>query len=377
MKRAAAIIAAIIAADPQISLRCKVQTLYRKISGGGGVDEQVALLIQHAGLHIVFQGSGMDGDGDTLGGVIVGQQLELGMADNQLILVLEQGLGELIHRVLAQVGGGDQNGLDGHAGHFIVHTLIGPGGQVLLNQEVVMLREVIHGLLGQRDHGEVHAAGGQLGDGHSGGAGHGEGRVDLAVLQLLGGVAEGAVSNIDVVIGHAVGFQNLAGIEFGTGAPVAHADGLAGQLGHVGNAAAGGDLNRLIVQAGHPKGIRLRLLEHVLAVVGIGQHIGLKNSQLILVIGNALDVLLGGASGGGGHVQHITDNGIQYSTHTRTYTVISTGGASGGQNSRFTRAATRGRCACSARSAFRTGAGTRRMGVATAGQRQTGRHRHG
>ena len=321
----------------------------------------------------------MHGDGDALGGIIVGEQLELGVTHDQVLLVLEHSLGQLIDGLLAQVLGGDQHSLHGHAGDLVVHALIGAGGQVLLDQEGIVLGQVVHGLLGQRHHGEVHAAGGQLGDGHGGGAGHGEGGVDLAVLQLLGGVAEGAVGDVDVVIGHAVGLQDLTGVELGAGAAVAHADGLAGQLGHIGDAAAGGDLDGLVVQAGHPQGVGLRLLEHVLTIVGIGQHVGLENGQLVLAVGDTLDVLLGGAGGGGGHVQHIADDGVEHGAHAGAHAVVSTGGAAGGQNSRFTRAATRGRCAGSARSASRTraGAGTRRMGVATAGQRQTGRHRHG
>ena len=51
-----------------------------------------------------------------------------------------------------------------------------------------------------------------------GGAGHGEGGVDLAVLQHLRGLAEVGVDDLDVIGGHAVGFQHLIGVELRTGA---------------------------------------------------------------------------------------------------------------------------------------------------------------
>ena len=60
----------------------------------------------------------MHGDGTVLGSLLRADQLELGVGSAQLLQVLEHGLGQLIHGVLAHVGGSDQGGLDGEQGRF-------------------------------------------------------------------------------------------------------------------------------------------------------------------------------------------------------------------------------------------------------------------
>ena len=229
-------------------------------------------------------------------------------------------------------------------------------------------------LLIKADQGEVHAAGRQLGDGGGGGAGHGEGGVDLAVLQHLRGLAEVGVDDLDVIGGHAVGFQHLIGVELRAGALVAHADSLALQLVHAGDAALGGDLNGLIVQAGHPQGVRLRSAEYVGALVSIGQNVRLKDGQAILVVGDALDVVLGRTSRGDVQLGQ-GQQGIQDVHHGGADTVVSTGGTASGQDlGGLLRR--RGSTGASAGTGRGTRSGTGIAAVAAAGQSQAGGHGH-
>ena len=102
--------------------------------------------------------------------------------------------------------------------------------------------------------------------------------------------------------------------------------------------------------------------------MSIGQNVRLKDSQAILVIGDALDVVLGRT--GGGDVQFGQgQQGVQDVHHGGADTIVSTSGAAGGQDlGGLLRR--RGGAGASA------GAGAGIAAVAAAGQSQAGGHGH-
>ncbi len=132
---------------------------------------------------------------------------------------------------------------------------------------------------------QIRALGGaQIHHRGGGSAGDHERRVDLAVLQRLGGIAEGEVLRIDVGLGHVIGRQEVHGVEVNAGARRADGHILALQILHGLNGRVAGDqLHGLVVQrrqrgkAGD--GIALVLLEAD-AVVGVIGHVALHKAQL-------------------------------------------------------------------------------------------------
>ena len=251
---------------------------------------------------------------------------------DQLILALKERLGELIDDLLAQIGGGGNNCSNGHRTDVLGDAAIGAGRNIVLKQERILLIEPVDLILIERDHAEL-VRGGQLDKARGGRARDGEACRRFAVLDAFRGEGERAVDRINVVKGHAIGLENLAGVDLGAGADVANHDGLAAQVFNAGDTGLGKELDVLGIHADHPKRgiLHAGFREGIAALVGIGQHVGLKNCHLRFAVRDHVDVGLGGAGGLNGDIgkrELIVQNGGDGAADR----VISTGGAAGGKN---------------------------------------------
>ena len=133
----------------------------------------------------------MHGDGSTSGGSLGIEEAELGVAFGQSVLVVEHGLDELINDIFAQLFGGNESSLDSDAGDVGILTGVGAGSQVVTDQERICLLDGGELIVAQGD--EVEGVGGGIvDDSGRGSTGDSEGGVDLAVLELVNAILEGA-----------------------------------------------------------------------------------------------------------------------------------------------------------------------------------------
>ncbi|MPM86532.1 hypothetical protein SDC9_133621 [bioreactor metagenome] len=143
---------------------------------------------------------------------------------------------------------------------------------------------------------QIHAlGGGQRGDGGGGSAGHDESRVQLAVLQRVGAVAEALIGGVDVLLGQVIGAQKVDGVVVHAGAGGADGDVLALQVGNGLNVGVGGDdLHLLHVQVGHggDVGNSAGFGKQVGARIRIGHDVGLDKAQLSRAVLQVLNVVL-------------------------------------------------------------------------------------
>ena len=137
------------------------------------------------------------GDG---GGKVEIQLAVLGVAADQIGGVVEQILREVVDGILRNVVTGQNDRADRNRGHIAVGA-VNIGGDDVLGVVVRRCAEAFDVLVVKGD--EVHVlGGGEVGDGGRGSAGDDEGRVDLAVFDVVGAVAEGLVGRDDVRSGH-------------------------------------------------------------------------------------------------------------------------------------------------------------------------------
>ena len=227
----------------------------------------------------------MHGDGSTSGGSLGIEEAELGVAFGQSVLVVEHGLDELINDILAQILGSNESSLNGDADDIAGHAGIGGGGQVVTDQERIGLLNGGELFVSEGDEVEG-VGGGVVDDSGRGSTGDGEGGIDLAVLELVNAILEGAVHRIDVVLGQTRSAEHLPGVDLGTGTNVTNADGLALEVGNGVDAGLGKDLNGLVVDTGDPKSVGLgSAVEGVGALVRVVDNVGLQNGHLSLAVG--------------------------------------------------------------------------------------------
>ena len=255
------------------------------------------------------------------------------MAFGQSVLVVEHGLHELINDIFAQLFGGNESSLDSDAGDVGILTGVGAGSQIVTDQERICLLDGGELIVAQGD--EVEGVGGGIvDDSGRGSTGDSEGGVDLAVLELVDAILEGAVHRIDVVLGQTRSAENLPGVDLGTGTNVTDADGLALEVGHGVDAGLGKDLNGLVVDTGDPKGVGLgSAVEGVGALVRVVDNVGLQNGHLSLAVGDHVDVRDGSAGGlniEGGKGQLGVEDGLENAADS----VVGTGGTAGRQSDR-------------------------------------------
>ena len=255
------------------------------------------------------------------------------MAFGQSVLVVEHGLDELINDILAQLFGGNESSLDSDAGDVGILTGVGAGSQVVTDQERICLLDGGELIVAQGD--EVEGVGGGIvDDSGRGSTGDSEGGVDLAVLELVNAILEGAVHRIDVVLGQTRSAEHLPGVDLGTGTNVTDADGLALEVGHGVDAGLGKDLNGLVVDTGNPKSVGLgSAVEGVGTLVRVVDNVGLQNGHLSLAVGDHVDVRDGSAGGlniEGGKGQLGVEDGLENAADS----IVGTGGTAGRQSDR-------------------------------------------
>ena len=160
------------------------------------------------------------------------------------------------------------------------------------------------------------------------------GGIDLAVLELVNAILEGAVHRIDVVLGQTRSAEHLPGVDLGTGTNVTNADGLALEVGNGVDAGLGKDLNGLVVDTGDPKSVGLgSAVEGVGALVRVVDNVGLQNGHLSLAVGDHVDVRDGSAGGlniEGGKGQLGVEDGLENAADS----IVGTGGTAGRQSDR-------------------------------------------
>ena len=253
------------------------------------------------------------------------------MAFGQSVLVVEHGLDELINDVLAQILGSNESSLNGDADDIAGHAGIGGGGQVVTDQERIGLLNGGELFVSEGD--EVEGVGGGVVDDSSGGStGDGEGGIDLAVLELVNAILEGAVHRIDVVLGQTRSAEHLPGVDLGTGTNVTNADGLALEVGNGVDAGLGEDLNGLVVDTGNPQSVGLGIaVEGVGALVRVVDNVGLENGHLSLAVGDHVDVCnrsAGGLNVEVGKGQLVAEDGLENAADS----IVGTGGTAGCQS---------------------------------------------
>lgn len=128
-----------------------------------------------------------------------------------------------------------------------------------------------------------------------GSAGYDEGRVDLAVLDVVGAVAEGLVGRDDVIFGQAISTEDVDGVEVHAGTGRADGDALARKVrdgldGSVGR----DDLHLLHVERGDSReAVNLAgLLKEVRAVIRISHNVGLAERELGVAVLKLHDICL-------------------------------------------------------------------------------------
>ena len=246
----------------------------------------------------------MEGSGHAGGGVVQAQLRTLAVFLGNVGGVVEDGLGQVVNRVIGSLRVNDQGCLYGNGGHIAVLSGIGAGGNHVGGVEGAGGH---HGICHSAVNGnQVSGVGGaQLGDGRSGRTCHNKGRVDLAVLQRVGGIGKALVLGVDVGLSQAGGSQNIGGIEVYAGTGCADGNASALQIGNTLDAGIHGhQLNRLGIQARHnPEGINLTGgLKGAGALPGVGHNVGLNGAQLVVTGGDALNVGLGAIGGNHGHI---------------------------------------------------------------------------
>ena len=255
------------------------------------------------------------------------------MAFGQSVLVVEHGLDELINDILAQILGSNESSLNGDADDIAGHAGIGGGGQVVTDQERIGLLNGGELFVSEGDEVEG-VGGGVVDDSGRGSTGDGEGGIDLAVLELVNAILEGAVHRIDVVLGQTRSAEHLPGVDLGTGTNVTNADGLALEVGNGVDAGLGKDLNGLVVDTGNPQSVGLgSAVEGVGALVRVVDNVGLQNGHLSLAVGDHVDVRDGSAGGlniEGGKGQLGVEDGLENAADS----IVGTGGTAGRQSDR-------------------------------------------
>ena len=223
----------------------------------------------------------------------------------QVIGLLEQNLGQVVHQIRVQILGDDQRRHDGGNHGVLGHALIGAGGDGVGNIVGVVFVQEGPFVLGGRQHAHGRL-GGDLDDGGVRHAGGQERGVDLAVLERGGGLSEGQVLGIDVVHGQAAAGEHLLGVHVSAGTLRADGDVLALQVGDAVDVAVGGD------HALHGFGIEgadgVEAVEDLVAVefvafIGVGHGVVLNGGQVDFAVLDEHDVVLGGVGGLNGHVE--------------------------------------------------------------------------
>ena len=219
------------------------------------------------------------------------------MQGGDVVLALQDGLDDGVSGVVIEIGAADERRLHGDGGAVLVKSGVGTGGQNELGVPRAVGKQLFHVFVVKADH--VHGLGsGKLGNGRGRSAGAEERRVDLAVLEALGAVAEGLVHGGNIVHRHAVSGEHVERVEVGAAADVADAHALAAQVFHGLERGVGrDDLHRFGVQsAENAEAVDLAAVgKGVRAVVGVGHNVGLDGRKIVHTVLHAHEVILGAA----------------------------------------------------------------------------------
>ena len=231
---------------------------------------------------------GDGGDGRAEGGVDL---LVLRVALGQIRGIVEDVLRERVDRVLGDIVAGEDDGGDSDGDRVGVQTV-----DIRRDGDLGVVRgcgeQLIDVLVIEGDEVDV-LRGGEVGDGGRGRAGDDERRVDLAVLQGVGAVAEGLIGGLDVSLGQAVGAEDVHRVEVHAGTGRADRDALALKVSDGLDAGVGRDDLHLLGVEGGDSGEAVDLavlLKQVRAVVGVGHDVGLAESQVSVAVGQLEDV---------------------------------------------------------------------------------------
>ena len=218
------------------------------------------------------------------------------------ILIVEDGLHDVVCALVGHVCGADEGRLYGDGLSVNVKTVVGACGDGVGCVVGAILEQLLHMLVIDGD--KVYILCGC--EGRNCGsrcAGAEERCVNLAVLHALGGGVEGLVYGVDVIESHAVSSKNVDGVVVGAGALVTDADGLALEVGNALDAGVDGhDLNGLCIQcAQNTEVVELSAFGKAVGTFkGVGHNVGLDGSKLVNCA-HALKVCTGAAGGDCGH----------------------------------------------------------------------------
>ena len=138
------------------------------------------------------------------------------VAGNLRLGVVEQILREVVDGVLGDIVACENDCADRNRGHIAVGA-VDVGGNDVFGVVVRGGAELFDMLVVQRDEVNI-LRGGKVGDGSRGSAGDNERSVNLAVLDVVGAVAEGLIGRGDIRLGQAVSAENVDGVEVNAGA---------------------------------------------------------------------------------------------------------------------------------------------------------------
>ena len=230
------------------------------------------------------------GDG---GGKVEIQLAVLGVAGDLCLGIIEQVLREVVDGILRNVVTGQNDRADRNRGHIAVGA-VNIGGDDVLGVVVRRCAEAFDVLVVKGNEVDV-LGGGEVSDGGRGSAGDDEGRVDLAVLDVVGAVAEGLVGRDDVIFGQAISTEDVDGVEVHAGTGRADGDALARKVSNGLDGSVGrDDLHLLHVERGDSgEAVDLAgLLKEVRSVVGVGHNVGLAERELGVAVLKLHDVCL-------------------------------------------------------------------------------------
>ena len=239
----------------------------------------------------------------------IGHVLEQGVTGSHLLSVLVHGLAQIVDEIRVHIGGDDDEALDAEGVGIIVLTGVGAGGDGGLDGGSVAREDLVDLLLGHVE--DLDLLGGSevqlTADGQTREA---EGRVEDAVADGVGAVAETEVLKAGVVLGDVHRCEGGEGGVLGRGGRGADGNALAEQVMDVGQAGA---LERHAAEHGgvdradDTQVVQLADVGELAgAVVGVENDVGGGDRDVDLTGGDVLAVLEG-TGGGLGIALHTLD----------------------------------------------------------------------
>ena len=214
------------------------------------------------------------------------------MSGLQAVEIREDGLRDVIAHLIVDLVRRDEHCHDGDRRDLLVEASVRAGRDRRLRVERV-LRDQGLGLVGiDRQQADLVLRGDILyGRGRI--AGRQESCIDVAVLEGAGAFGEGQVLDVDVIVGDAVRFEDLAGIRLSAGAGCTDGDALALELIDA--------LDARLIKRDELAGLRIErgdaadvvdflVLEHLRAIDGVVRDIVLHDGQVDGVILEHVDV---------------------------------------------------------------------------------------